>query len=234
MLPAPSGFENIEGLTLLGRHRHSIPFAAVVLTGGYEESGDAGRFRAAPGDVLIHNAFEAHRDSISRAGARTLNLACPIKLDAKPHWRVSDLDALANLARQDIGEASILLGEIASPNESPLVDWPDLLASELRSLARFSLANWAATHGLSPESISRGFRSAFGVTPQRYRADARARIAISEILKNDRPLAGVAADLGFSDQAHMTRAIRTMSGVTPRHWKARAPNDLCFPVRTAA
>lgn len=222
MRPVPNGLETIEGETLLARHRHNVPFAALVLDGSYEECGDAGRFTAVAGDVLIHRAFEAHRDSVARSGVRILNLAYPTSLNAAPRWRVRDPDAIARMAERDLQSAMAMLTETAIPHAAANMDWPDMLAADLRNLGRFSLSAWAETHGLSPESVSRGFRAAFGIAPQCYRAEARARAAIVEVMEHDSPLAAVAADLGFSDQAHMTRAVRAMSGITPSSWRRSA------------
>jgi hypothetical protein len=37
------------------RHRHLQRYAAIVLSGGYVEAGDAGRMRVRAGDVLVHD-----------------------------------------------------------------------------------------------------------------------------------------------------------------------------------
>ena len=49
----------------IARHRHREPYATVVLAGGYEEAGDAGRIAVREGEVLLHGPFSAHRDRIS-------------------------------------------------------------------------------------------------------------------------------------------------------------------------
>ena len=36
------------------------------------------------------------------------------------------------------------------------------------------------------------------------------------------PLAGIAAEVGFSDQAHMTRDVKALTGKTPGAWRAAA------------
>jgi quercetin dioxygenase-like cupin family protein len=42
--------------SIIPRHYHWLPYAAVVLSGGYEEAGDGGRRHVRPGDVLIQPA----------------------------------------------------------------------------------------------------------------------------------------------------------------------------------
>ena len=58
--PVFYGRQRRRGLTVLSRHRHEASYAALVISGGYEEAGDRGRQRARAGDVVIHGAFEAH------------------------------------------------------------------------------------------------------------------------------------------------------------------------------
>jgi hypothetical protein len=50
------------GRTVLPRHRHESGYLALVLSGGYEEAGDRGRFHVHAGNVVLHGAFEAHMD----------------------------------------------------------------------------------------------------------------------------------------------------------------------------
>lgn len=76
-----------------------------------------------------------------------------------------------------------------------------------------------AITGLTRYDLARQFRLALGTSPHRYllmrRLDfARARLRESE------PLATVAADAGFADQAHFTRAFRAAFGMTPGQYRA--------------
>ncbi|MFN2259654.1 MAG: helix-turn-helix domain-containing protein, partial [Parasphingopyxis sp.] len=134
----------------------------------------------------------------------------------------ADPEALAVTASHDPQQAAHLFMAQARPYSQSIFDWPDLLAARLRKLAPLHLSEWASAHGLAPESVSRGFARAYGVTPHLYRAEARARSAIAAIRASERPLAVIAADLGFSDQAHMTRAVRGLSGRTPGQWRQKA------------
>ncbi|WP_257890945.1 AraC family transcriptional regulator [Rhodococcus sp. USK10] len=69
--------------------------------------------------------------------------------------------------------------------------------------------------GVSPFALSRAFSAVVGVSLTRYRNRVRVGRALVRIEDCHRDLAGLAADLGFSDQAHMTRTIRTHVGRTP-------------------
>jgi AraC-like DNA-binding protein len=64
------------------------------------------------------------------------------------------------------------------------------------------------------------FHGAVGLTPKVYCRVRRLQRALSGV--GARPLAEVAVDAGYSDQAHMSREFRALAGVTPREYRARA------------
>jgi len=74
---------------------------------------------------------------------------------------------------------------------------------------------------MAPETVSRGFSMAYGVTPEVFKAETRARKAWLRITQGQDDLAGIAADTGFSDQAHMTRWICRTTGAPPGAWRRK-------------
>jgi AraC-like DNA-binding protein len=202
-----------------GRHRHAFGYVCVVLGGRFTEAGDVGRFRAEPGDVLIHRPHEAHLDLLSSPAADLLNLPLTDGFPSAGRVRIADPDRIARLAERDpfaAAQAVAAACQVAAGE----ADWPDLLAATLRSRPRFAIGDWARRHGLTPEAVSRGFRRAYGTTPVRYRAEARARRAWHAVATTDRPLVELAFDLGFADQAHMTRAFKHITGLPPSRWRS--------------
>jgi AraC-like DNA-binding protein len=202
------------------RHRHREGYAALVLAGGYVEAGDRGRIRVEPGHVVIHGTYEAHQDHFTRAGALVLNLPLVGQLDAFTGV-VKDADAIAREAERDVLGAAALLQETIRPMNVQLTDWPDRLAAALASQREFSIEDWADQMGLAPPSISRGFRLAYGVSPKRYRLEQRTLRALRKLQTWPGTLAGLAADVGFSDQAHLTRAVLAMTGVASHRLRLR-------------
>ncbi|MDY0163554.1 helix-turn-helix domain-containing protein [Desulfobotulus sp.] len=67
----------------------------------------------------------------------------------------------------------------------------------------------------SPRSIRRQMVQFTGASPSYWKGLARARKAGYAIASSDIPLAHIAADHGFSDQAHLNREIRRWFGCTP-------------------
>jgi AraC-like DNA-binding protein len=56
----------------------------------------------------------------------------------------------------------------------------------------------------------------FGLSPSAFRTRTRARHAWKAIETDGRPLAQLAALLGFSDQSHMTRSVKQLMGIGPQ------------------
>jgi AraC-like DNA-binding protein len=199
----------------LPRHPHGHGFAALVLAGGYVEAGDTGRHWMGPGDVLLHQAWERHLDRFDGRGAEVLVLPIADSDARLAASRVADPDAIARLAEHDRAEAARQLLAATRPRAEGGADWPDVLARGLRDDPALPLTPWARAHGLHPGSISRGFRQVFGVTPAGYRLIQRTRRAINAVRACAEPLSFIAQDCGFADQAHMSRAIRSLACTTP-------------------
>lgn len=204
----------------LPRHRHADPYAAVVLAGGYVEAGENGRIVAAPGTVIVHDPFGAHRDIFGDCGAQVLNLAVASGLQSGV-WEIDDPDAVVRLAERNPGAASALVAEKARRGGQRLDDWPDRLAAMLRVDPAQSIADWADAQGLHPASVSRGFARAYGVSPKRFRHEARVRRAIDLLADWDESLAALAAETGFADQAHLARSVRDIAGAAPIMLRAK-------------
>src|SRR3954468_24544269 len=84
----------------LPRHRHLHGYVTLILSGRYVEAGDAGRFRAGPGDLLVHRAFEAHLDRFGRRSADVVNLPLAAEAGSLRFGRVADADAIARAAER--------------------------------------------------------------------------------------------------------------------------------------
>jgi AraC-like DNA-binding protein len=81
---------------------------------------------------------------------------------------------------------------------------PDLALPELARLL-----------GTSPWRLSRLFHRLTGVTLHRYRTRLRISAALDRLADGVGSLAGLATELGFADQAHLTRVVREGTGMPP-------------------
>lgn len=68
---------------------------------------------------------------------------------------------------------------------------------------------------VSPYRLSRAFTRELGVSLTHYRNRVRVSRALDRLESGETGLAALAADLGFADQAHLTRTIRRHVGHTP-------------------
>ena len=68
--------------------------------------------------------------------------------------------------------------------------------------------------------LVRSFRDVMGTTPHRYQLAVRIDRA-KTMLRSDKPLSGIASDLGFSDQSHFGGAFKRMTGFTPRSYRSQ-------------
>jgi AraC-like DNA-binding protein len=213
------GRERYRRHAAIERHRHDFGYVAIVLEGGYVEAGDRGRRRVAAGDLLVHEPFETHRNLMEGKGAEVLNLPLPDGIVLPASARASDPDLLARLCERSPIEAAEALAGALSEGPEAMDDWPDLLAAACREGKPFRLGDWALRHGLAAATVSRGFARVYGVSPARYRLEARSRRAWHEIIGGAEPLATVALASGFADQAHMTRSVASVTGDPPGRWR---------------
>lgn len=146
---------------------------------------------------------------------------------------VSDLhDALACI--EDSLEAESRLGFVAEriraslgerAETSPAMPGKDL-AEQLRAFLdahvyeQVTMAAAADQIGTGPTQLARAFANAFGIAPHVYVVGRRLDAARDRIL-GGQPLADVAADVGFCDQAHLSRRFKKFLGTTPGRFAQR-------------
>jgi len=82
-----------------------------------------------------------------------------------------------------------------------------------------SVSTLAAVAGLSRAHLTRAFGSAYHMPPHVYLNAVRISEAQARI-RRGMPLALVALECGFADQAHLTRRFKGGVGVTPSAWRA--------------
>ncbi len=87
---------------------------------------------------------------------------------------------------------------------------------------RLRVAEVAARVGWSDRHLEKRFRAETGLSPKEaarvVRFDRARRVLATRAGARD--LAGLAADLGFADQAHLTREWRALTGLSPTGWLA--------------
>src|SRR3954471_20166626 len=112
--------------------------------------------------------------------------------------------------------------ESAIASRRPSLDLPDplvLAAGRRLGLPGSRVGSISRALGMSERQLLRRFKSAVGYGPktldrvlrfQRFLGSART------VMRGDENLAGIAAELGYADQAHLTRECVELAGLTPR------------------
>lgn len=90
-----------------------------------------------------------------------------------------------------------------------------------------SIADIAASSGLSREAYSRKFARYVGMSPHAYRIVARLNAARRQ-LRDGAAVAETAADCGFADQSHFGRHFFRAFGVTPGAYRNRMRSSQTF------
>jgi len=72
---------------------------------------------------------------------------------------------------------------------------------------------------LSRSYFSRAFKSSTGLAPHQWLLQARIAKAKQLLLDTQLPLAQIAVEIGFADQAHFTRTFRRAVGQSPGAWQ---------------
>jgi AraC-like DNA-binding protein len=91
-----------------------------------------------------------------------------------------------------------------------------------------------ARTGASHRRFIQLFRDAVGLAPKRFRRVTRFQRALDSLrIAPEGGLASLALDLGYADQAHLTREFRAMAGLSPTAWRALGSpsNHVAIPRR---
>jgi len=89
----------------------------------------------------------------------------------------------------------------------------------------------SAAAACSDRTLTRAFKRVCGLTPSEYVRIQRFQNARRAIKGGTSDLSDVAAMAGYTDQAHMTRSFRKLTGLTPRAIKAELTFDPLYEER---
>jgi AraC-like DNA-binding protein len=220
------GLERLERSGWLPRHRHREAYALIAVDGVFEQASYGGRVTARAGDLLIQPTLDCHANRTLGGHVRVLRLPWRFEAGTGGVHALADLDAVVRAARRSPDEALELVERqvaAGAPSTPCVDDWEDELARQIVAGGVGELRDWARANAIAPETLSRGFRRRYGVTPSRFRLEWRTRAACLRLASRAgaNALRDVAAETGFADQAHMSRCVLEMTGATPGQWRAR-------------
>ena len=224
------------------RHGHDPAYFTVVISGGYRETIAHRATDVEGGAVLFHERGEEHAVTFTAPMTRILRvLPTSAMMDEA---RLAAVD-LARPQRLDAARMRPMAARLArelheSDAASPLA--LDALACELIVACRDSrvakridergahrareviesalahppsLAELARIAGCHPVTLTRAFRRTFGCAIGTYVRRRRVEVAVNLLRSTREGISAIAAEAGFADQAHLTRALRRAVGTTP-------------------
>jgi len=229
----------------LPRHRHRNATLTLVLEGEYREEFHDDHHRCGAMSVQFKPAGTAHTTRAGVEGVRMFILdiapgdpeTSPIGPDRPLLLEPGVPTALALLARDAQREGdrssreamghhlSRLLESVRArrrPDESTTPDWIIDAGHRIRELdpSATRAGVLAAQLRVHPVYLARVFRRHLGCPVGTYVRRCRVDRAVSELLRDDRPLATMAHELGYFDQSHFTHDFRRETGTTPHAFRA--------------
>ena len=81
------------------------------------------------------------------------------------------------------------------------------------------VADWVGIH---PVHLAREFRKHQGCTVGQYVRKLRVESASRKLMESDSPLALIALEVGFANQAHLCRIFKLVTGISPARYRALA------------
>jgi AraC-like DNA-binding protein len=188
-------------------HRHAA-FQIAIAVQGVVAMVDASETRHRAAALVVH-PMARHR-LLAAAELRTFfvepHCVFADRLRKRYHNGITAAPEMRDLREEDIGPADVCPSSELDPR---LVEALNTLRD--RSVPMPSLA---ATVGLSPQRLRALAQRQVGMPLSRWRVWARLRRA-AEALGAGQSLADAAITAGFADQAHLTRWMREMMGLTP-------------------
>lgn len=208
-------------------HSHPTPTVSLLLSGSVYEVVSRREVFAGTSSISIKPPDVRHRDVYGRNGAVILSVA----IDDPDHWAATLPPpewTWRPLIRRDYGE---LLASLTTPDRARDATfellalgsrvprskgqpprWLRLVEERLCERPDVSLSAVAAEAGVHPVYLARAFRRWYGVTPSAFRLAQRTSSAIGAALWGAKAASAIAHDVGFADQSHMARSIRSATG----------------------
>ncbi|MCZ4121670.1 AraC family transcriptional regulator [Streptomyces sp. H39-S7] len=189
----------------LGRHSGRLYGLEVILTPwkGYSLFG-----------IPMHELADTIADPIDLLGPRCRDLADA--LACAPGWA----------QRFDLLDATFLRWSADAVPASARVQyaWRELA----RTSGALPIGQLVAATGWGWRQLENRFRAEIGLTPKGAARVMRLR-KVLRLMAENRPVAGIAAECGFSDQAHLNREFKAMIGRTPRQFRTARALDFTGP-----
>lgn len=234
---------------VLRRHSHELAYFSFVLNGSYvERCFSADLKHCGRETALYHPADEVHADTFGKEGGwifsmevgptwmhrlqdyelktgepLTLTSVQALALNWSLYKTFMNVNPVSDLILQ--AKATELLCQLSWKGlrepESRVPPWlrqaVEILRSEFRS--PFSLLAIAERVGTHPVHLARTFQRHHGMTMGAYVRQLRVAYVMDALGRNGSRLAIIATEAGFSDQSHLGRTFKAITGMTLQQFR---------------
>jgi len=222
-------------------HAHTRPYFCYVSAGGFREVGVGGSYVASRGALVFHPAGETHSDEFGASGGRCFNIEISdelgvarepgvvrgraVRYAAELYREMREWDAASAVVAEGLTRAlvarvgfdlDVAVSRERRPARRASVDLSRAI-DRLRAdpCNPPSLATLASDAGLDALAFARSFRKQYGCGVGAFVRAERVELAKRALAESARTVSAIAAELGFADQAHLTRVFRDATGWTP-------------------
>src|ERR1043165_7360422 len=229
-------------------HTHARAYLGLVVHGGHRETAGAEERTCGPATVVFHPAAERHANQFSPSGGRIFRLEMSdewltrlghdgVRLDRAAASHRGVLSQIASRifaefrARDAVSSLTIeglalefAAGVVRSSGQRTPDGAPRWLSSVVeylhaRATEEIELEELARLAGFHPAHLTRVFRTRHGCSIGEYVRRLRIDRAAHELAESPRPIAAIAASLGFADQSHFSRVFARVTGMTPGRYR---------------
>jgi AraC family transcriptional regulator len=232
---------------LLPRHAHARAYLGFVVHGAHRETTSDQERDCGRSAVVFHPAAERHANRFSPNGGRIFRVEiddewltrlreCSASLDRPVESYGGALSTIATRmfsefhARDSVSSlmieslalefaACVARDDSASKDLAPAWLRRTVDYLQARVLDEIHLDDVAALAGVHPAHLSRVFRRHYRCSVGQYVRRLRIELATRELAESQRPIAEIAARLGFADQSHFSRVFVKRLGLTPARYR---------------
>jgi AraC family transcriptional regulator len=225
-------------------HTHERPFFSFLLQGAYREQAARTLIEYEPLTLVYHPPAFEHHDEIGSLGGLFFAIEpSPAWLSFVQQetgdfpwrdlrggpavWRT--LALYSAFHARDLSIVPDLLFDLAASSTSlraslgsipPL--WLHRVDDCLRANPLLPLTDIAREAGVHPVHLSRTFRRFRGLSFASYRNQIRILSAARQLENRETPITSIALECGFTDQSHLTRTFKRLTGYTPAAFRRLA------------
>lgn len=232
-----------RGARALPSHTHRLAYFSLLVAGSYAETVGQHVVEYRPRTVVCHPPHTTHRDEVGESGGRflmveiedafleTLRQHGPLAIAtvvgrgdemARLAWRLFEEFRLERTAGS-LAVEGLVLELLASaqrrrePRERSHPAWLGRVVERLHASLdhQVGLDELAREVGVHPVHIARTFRRAYGETIGEHLRKLRVELVARRLGDTDTPLVDLALEAGFTDQSHLTRVFKRLTGTTP-------------------